>query len=585
MVTDMKTSPECLYDGWRAMYISLTFLKESGDTKLGLHLDEDNLTGDVYISSFSSQGILTNTALRVGDKLAMINDIPCSNMGKHDLIAFIRLLSGKVTLVVRDEKGHPGLLESIVHKPSASSKVGVTVRCSSGGVVKVTKLHPGRLLSNSLLALNDRIIKINGHDCQTLDSTKIKSLLNDSLCISFLAEPPEPVLETSPPPTPVETDSDTSNLDEIKAMEDCPNGPVVVRTNLSDALSPILDWNVDVQKTHPISTNTSKTQSFSEYVPSKMESETNPESDEETELEDLEDITIKSSESGKNKLAPVEVKKTEEDMYGQQHPIESPELIAYKLQELSEEVELIPAEKKTHLLMAEERCPELLTPAFKLIFLRCDTFKAKKAAKRMAEYWESRVTVFGHEVAFKPLTIANCLKEEDYHYFCGGVASVIELGDRTGVVSVPRNHNNHTKESTSMMRCLFYLYQSILEDDERVQRKGIITIQTMQGFGIHQLDRNFPKVVECMNGFPARVTAYHMCYAPLFIMVLWRVVAPILPSIIRKRVHFHGGSKEQVLRRLGQQWGVPIEKLPKDMGGPVVIDPAEWFEQRRRAGL
>ena len=65
------------------------------------------------------------------------------------------------------------------------------------------------------------------------------------------------------------------------------------------------------------------------------------------------------------------------DVYGQVHPVETPELIQTKLAEFDNAVaELVRNEEKdnTSLCRAVEKCPELLTKDFKLKFLRCEVF-------------------------------------------------------------------------------------------------------------------------------------------------------------------------------------------------------------------
>ena len=72
----------------------------------------------------------------------------------------------------------------------------------------------------------------------------------------------------------------------------------------------------------------------------------------------------------------MKVPKTEPDMYKQEHPIESEELIEFKLQELEEELDKLSPVIKANYVEALARSPELVSRKEKLKFLRCEVFNA-----------------------------------------------------------------------------------------------------------------------------------------------------------------------------------------------------------------
>jgi hypothetical protein len=64
------------------------------------------------------------------------------------------------------------------------------------------------------------------------------------------------------------------------------------------------------------------------------------------------------------------------DVYGQVHPIETPELIEEKLVALHKELAQLPQEKTKAWKQAQEQCPQLVDQDFELQFLRCEVFNA-----------------------------------------------------------------------------------------------------------------------------------------------------------------------------------------------------------------
>lgn len=64
---------------------------------------------------------------------------------------------------------------------------------------------------------------------------------------------------------------------------------------------------------------------------------------------------------------------TETDVYGQSHPIETPELTKLKLEDLNKTLDEV-GDQHEGWCQAKRMCPELVDDKFKLQFLRCEVF-------------------------------------------------------------------------------------------------------------------------------------------------------------------------------------------------------------------
>jgi hypothetical protein len=88
------------------------------------------------------------------------------------------------------------------------------------------------------------------------------------------------------------------------------------------------------------------------------------------------------------------------DIHGQIHPAETPELIIYKLEEMDEELRALPQEKAVFVRQAQDKCPELLSDEFNLLFLRCEVFNAK--VSRIKDNFLSSERKIDHQSISRP---------------------------------------------------------------------------------------------------------------------------------------------------------------------------------------
>ena len=91
-------------------------------------------------------------------------------------------------------------------------------------------------------------------------------------------------------------------------------------------------------------------------------------------------------------------------VYGQkQQPKETPDFLSKSHSELLQEIDKLPDDSKAGWLQAQEKCSALVDDEHRLMFLRCEVFNTKLAAKRICNYWNKRIELFGQTRAFKPL--------------------------------------------------------------------------------------------------------------------------------------------------------------------------------------
>lgn len=265
--------------------------------------------------------------------------------------------------------------------------------------------------------------------------------------------------------------------------------------------------------------------------------------------------------------------------------MESPELIARKLIEFHDELASIHPNKKSSVLTAEERCPELLTDDFNLMFLRCEVYHARRAALRYVAYWKKRQEIFG-EKAFEPITLAT--------HMCSSVDKVASanglfnlFGANGRIVSFECMHTFRLDQTTreSFLKVLWYLTHVALENIE-TQKKGIIAINYPRGFDIsRQKDMRMLYMFGALKGvMPIRLSAYHCCHPPQWTKAFLPLARLILGKRLSQRINFHSGSDEDVLKCL-KMYGFSQEDLPVEIGGEKMLDMANFYEARRAAGL
>jgi hypothetical protein len=322
------------------------------------------------------------------------------------------------------------------------------------------------------------------------------------------------------------------------------------------------------------------------------------------------------SESSSSLNGPCQ--RSDPDVYGQRHPIESPTLIATKLQEfnslIQQQIDMYNSTTITtttkfkttksnepKFMIAERLCPNITTSTFKLLFLRCECYDVENTMKRYIRYWDKRVELFGNTRAYQPFTIETLEQYDHIKPYEMGLHIIQRTKSYTTAngntnVDTPDERNilwfdaskldptSYTRDAGC--RSFWYIFHAYLED-EQVQQRGMICINYSAHFTLKNRDPAFTRMcIGSLQGcLPIRISAFHGCHPPTLFRFAIRFFLLLIGERIRKRIIPHFGSEENVIQILEQKYDISRQHIPTDMGGNYILNGIEWLQKRRSAGL
>lgn len=272
------------------------------------------------------------------------------------------------------------------------------------------------------------------------------------------------------------------------------------------------------------------------------------------------------------------------DIYGQLHPIETPDLIERKQTEFALEIEKIPSDQRQNAILAEDKCPDIVNTSFKLMFLRCEVFNADLAAKRYVKYWNKRVEIFGLDRAFQPLTVEHMTKEDIIAGEAGFANVIMQDKDNRAILFVdPSKHTRNNYQTENMIHMVWYKLHTILEESEYTQKRGIILMAYPHHAELANLDRTLLKQVfsSLQACIPIRLSVLHICRPPSIFKIVWPIASVFMSKRTKQRLKIHTGSQEDVLKVLVSKFQLDPKFIPVDLGGKYIVNPKDWMDKRR----
>lgn len=295
-----------------------------------------------------------------------------------------------------------------------------------------------------------------------------------------------------------------------------------------------------------------------------------------------------------NKLSVYHRTSIDEEIHGVScmAPKETPTLLKKSLDELSSElVQIRPADKRGYM-----RSQELFRDnkfvdgeGFRLMFLRCEFFDAKRAALRMVRYLDFVLEVFdGKKELLRRQIRLEDLGTRATKLLRTGCLQLLPVRDNSGrrvfvVIAFP----NHEAFEVIDRVQLYMYFQTVLSEDIENQRKGIVSLAMPgeHGHKIKKLPNREDRYLlnRYISANPVRFCAIHSCYPDTTFHRLARAaysLAMYSTESIRFRTKFHLGTETEA-RYLLLGYGIPQGQIPLTSGGKVKTGSIlQWINTR-----
>lgn len=250
---------------------------------------------------------------------------------------------------------------------------------------------------------------------------------------------------------------------------------------------------------------------------------------------------------------------------------------------LDQEISSLPAKRTAAYRQAQTKCPDQVNDERKMAYLDHENGNAVLAAKRLAKYWEIRVDLFGPERCFLPLTLAGAMMDEVKPMVNRRIWQRMPVTDTAGraILYMDPSRRKFAEYSVDQENKAFmYFIETIIEDAD-LRRRGVVVIYDGRNLQRKHYSSKVKRFATLMDDiFPIHLRAGHCCYpSKVFYYIIHPVVKNFMSKDMRLRMKLHYGSTAEVLTDL-EGYSLPKDRLPKDIGGDIVLDMNKWVVER-----
>lgn len=267
------------------------------------------------------------------------------------------------------------------------------------------------------------------------------------------------------------------------------------------------------------------------------------------------------------------------------YPEESPQLLKDSLEKLSIELDSI-QQKPAYEISQTFPNTYVNTDGFRLIFLRCEVFDAKKAAARIVGYLDLIHSCFDEKVLERDICCDD-FDEKATTFLREGYYQILPGRDRSG-----RRIWGHfaydfdpDQPVINRIRASIFIFMRIVKDDVDAQRQGVVAVFWTHNLRIDDLKTRSYLHKKVAPLVPVRFCALHCCLPDMnhhIASLASKMYTLAIGRQLRKRLRVHKGSAVECLYML-QTFGIQPIEMPiyTNTGNIKPQNHHKWLDLQR----
>ena len=221
-----------------------------------------------------------------------------------------------------------------------------------------------------------------------------------------------------------------------------------------------------------------------------------------------------------------------------------PIFVDHRIHQLQEELRKIPKKEKVDYRRACFLAPSKYSDTnrkFHLMFLRSTRFDTKLAAEKIVSFFKLKTKLFGSEMVAKDITWDDLGEEERNALLTLNTATFLPLPDMAGRKIIFGSFFHVAPQVKA--RAEFYLIMREVENDEMVQKHGVIAVAYDVGVPFAVQSRCANTIIADVFLFlPFKFTCFHYCYSNPALHVTFTIFFRLFRKYVGARFREHFGN-------------------------------------------